>query len=431
MIATARNQSRVSFAQLPQEQDSESYLREAVRTAVEALGGLHNFVSPGNRVLLKPNQTNHLPHKSGSTTSPPLIRVLVRLCFEAGAKEVWVAESAGHAQNTRNVVKKTGLAAAVQDTGAHLIYLDEIAEKIGDFGEDAGPLRWMPAPEILERADVLINVPKAKTHFLDPISCACMNWVGLTPASFRLWLQREGQAYYRGNALFLRRFPPTLNIVDGAWAGEGQGPGANDPFWWGWIIASADPVATDVAVCHYFGLPWEELRMARHAGYLGLGQFDADDIEVVGRNVDQAHVNVKPAEPSCCEFPCRVIVGDGPGARLEGTLGHWKSIADGWRKYGVWKLLTLRGTPTFMIGEAEDPDFEIHLKEGPYIVLDDAALDKYKYDKRVTFIPGSPVPQSYMQNEMVEALGLGAVYKVGRSVEEMIQQIKGRLQARA
>ena len=431
MIASARNQARVSFAQLPHEQDSESYLREAVVTAVEALGGLHNFVRRGSRVLLKPNQTLYLPHKTGSTTSPPLIRVLIRLCFEAGAREVWVAEAAGHAQNTRSVLKKTGMAAAVHDTGAHLIYLDEVAHKIFDFGEDAGPLRWMPAPEVLERADVVINVPKAKTHFIDPISCACKNWVGLIPTSFRLWLQRERQAYYRGTGLFLRRFPPTLNIADGAWAGEGQGPGANDPFWWGWIVASVDPVATDVAVCHFFGLPWEELRMARHAGRLGVGLFDADGVEIVGQNVDQARVNVTPADPSCGRYPCRVIVGDGPGATLEGTLGHWKTIADGWLKNGVWKILTLRGTPTFMFGEAEDPDFEIHLKEGPYVVLDDAALDKYKYDKRVTFIPGSPVPQSYMQNEMVEGLGLGTVYRVGRSVEEMIQQIKGRIQARA
>lgn len=429
MIASVRNVP-VCFASLPHERDGESYLFDAVHRALEPIGGLQSLISRGDRVLLKPNQTLYLPHRSGSTTSPLLVRVLARLCFEAGAREVWVGEAAGHGQATRGVLKKTGLASSLHDTGASLIYLDEVAHRVFDFGEDAGPLRWMPAPEILERADVIINVPKAKTHFVDPISCACKNWVGLIPMSFRLWLQRQGRAYYQGTAHFLRRFRPTLNVVDGAWAGEGQGPAANDAFWWGWIVASTDPVATDIAVCSHFGLPWEELRMARQAAQLGVGTFDPTAVELVGEGLDRARVDITPADPSCCHYPCRVIVGDGPAGTLEGTLGHWKTIADGWQKNGVWKIVTLRGTPTFMFGEAEDPDFETHLREGPYIVLDDAAFDKYKYDKRVTFIPGSPVPQSYMHNEMIEGLGLGTVYKVGRSAEEMIQQIKGRLQAK-
>jgi uncharacterized protein (DUF362 family) len=90
----------------------------------------------------------------------------------------------------------------------------------------------MPAPEILERADVILNVPKAKTHLVDSISCACKNWVGVIPMAYRLYLQRLGDAYYRANALLLKRFRPTLNIVDGAIAGDGQGLGQNRPFWW-------------------------------------------------------------------------------------------------------------------------------------------------------------------------------------------------------
>ena len=79
-----------------------------------------------------------------------------------------------------------------------------------DFGEDAGEWRYMPAPEILERPDTILNVPKAKTHFLDPISCACKNWAGLVPMSFRLYLQRFGDPYYLATALFLRKYRPTL-----------------------------------------------------------------------------------------------------------------------------------------------------------------------------------------------------------------------------
>ncbi|HWI59102.1 MAG TPA: DUF362 domain-containing protein, partial [Bacillota bacterium] len=301
----------------------------------------------------------------------------------------------------------------------------EIAHKIVDFGQDAGALRYMPVPEILERADVIINVPKAKTHFVDPISCACKNWIGLMPMSFRLYLQREGAPYYQGNALFLRRFRPTLNILDGAIIGEGQGPGQNTPLWWGWIGASTDPVAMDVNVCRLFGLEWQSLRMGRTAAELGVGVFNPERIDLVGATFEEASVKVQAADPSVQRYPCRVLVG--ADATLEGTLGHWKTIADAWLERNLWNLFTSKGTPTFMFGAVEDPDFEAHVKEGPYVVLGDTALDQYKTDPRVIYVPGWPVPQSYLQHEMVEGMGFGAVYEPGLKLFETSTSLVSRI----
>jgi hypothetical protein len=53
-----------------------------------------------------------------------------------------------------------------------------------------------------------------------------------------------------------------------------------------------------------------------------------------------------------------------------------------------------------MIGAVEDPAFEEHLREGPYVVFDDAALPRYKEDPRVTFIPGHPVLREGMPGLM-------------------------------
>lgn len=423
------DQVRIGVGRYRVEEDSREAAAEALRDALAPLGGIGAFVGAGTKVLIKPNQTLFLPPNSGATTSIALVQVLIERCFEAGAKEVWVAEAAGHAQRTRDVMKNTGMASGVKDTGAHLIYLDEIGELVHDFGADAGALRYMPAPEILERADVIINVPKAKTHFVDPISCACKNWVGLIPMAFRLTLQRDEDPYYRATGLFLRAFKPALTVVDGAWAGEGQGPGGNEPFWWGWCLAGTDPVAMDVAVARLFGFDAEiPLRMPGAARDAGVGTDDFESVEFAGANFEEMYRRVRQADPSVYRFPCRVIVGN-RGATMEGTLGHWKTIADGWLEKGLWNLFTLRGTPTFLFGDAEDPEFEEHVASGPYVVLGDDALDRYKYDPRVAYIPGSPVPQSYMQNEMVEGMGFGAVYRTGLDVNKMIQRMKGYLQA--
>lgn len=421
----SRDRATVSLARIPGHDESEESLRRTVAQALQPLGGIEEFVAEGNKVLLKPNQTLFKPPLSGSTTSPRLIRALIRMCFEAGAREVWVAEAAGHAQLTRRVMSLTGMAQAVQGTGAHVIYLDEIAHKLFDMGRNLGELHYMPAPEILERADVIIDVPKAKTHFVDPISCACKNWVGLMPMNYRLYLQRQADPYYRGTALLLRKFRPHLTVVDGAVAGQGQGPGQNDPFWWGWVLASDDPVATDVTVCRLFGLDWEPCRMAEEAAYLGVGVFDPERTDVVGADFEDARHDVQRADPSVHRYPCRVLTGE--GATIEGTLGHWKTIADAWLANDLWTLFTSRGTPTFMFGAIEDPEFEEHLKEGPYVVLDDSALDKYKYDPRVIYVPGSPVPQSYIQHEMVDGMGFGALYQRGLQMEEMGTKLTGKL----
>jgi uncharacterized protein (DUF362 family) len=424
-IERSMNRAQVALAQVPGRREDEDALAQTIQEALHPLGGLRRYVPSGSKVLLKPNQTLFKLSLTGATTSPRLTRALVRLCFEAGAQEVWVAEAAGHAQMTRQVMEKTGMVQAIKGTGAHLIYLDEIAHKIFDFGEDAGDLRYMPAPEIMERADVIINLPKAKTHFVDPITCACKNWTGVIPMGYRIYLQRQVDPYYRGNAFYLRKFRPALNIVDGVIAGEGQGPGQNTPFWWGWVVASDDPVATDVTVCRLFGLEWEHLRMSKEAADLGVGVFDPEMIDILGAPFEEARVSVQPANPSVYRYPCRVI--EGKGATIEGTVGHWKTIADSWLENNVWMLFTSRGTPTFMFGEAEDPDFEKNVAEGPYVVLDDSALDKYKYDPRVIYVPGCPVPQSYIQHEMVEGMGFGSLYQPGLRLYERASSLIGQL----
>jgi len=398
----------------------------AVKEAVDHLGGIEQFVKKGQIVALKPNQTLFKLDTDGSTTSPRMLISLARMCKDAGAREVWIIEAAGHAQSTRMVMGITGVTAAAKEADVHVAYLEEVAHKVVDFGEDA-PVRYMPVADILDRIDVFIDCPKAKTHFVDPISGACKNWVGLMQMSFRLSTQKDVDPYYQGTAQLLKRYRPALTVFDGMVAGEGQGPGSNDPFWWGFIIAADDPVAADVTVARLFSLDWWNIRMAREAEKMGVGIYDPDKTEIRGVPFEDAVVRVRPADPSVHRYPVRVLVGSGSGGVIEGTLGHWKTIADAWLANDVWKMFLVRGKPTFMFGAVEDPLFEEHLKEGPYVVLDDSALDKYKYDPRVIFIPGSPVPQSYIQHEMVEKMGFGMLYEPGMKLYQTGAALKGRI----
>jgi hypothetical protein len=186
--------------------------------------------------------------------------------------------------------------------------------------------------------------------------------------------------------------------MDAVWAGEGDGPTAVSGRFAGCILASEDPVALDVIAGDLAGFEGAAMRFPSAAAERGIGIADRGRIDVAGVPVEEAMVRLDPGitGPGWWErYPVRVIAGE--GVTMGGTLGHFKGFADLWQRIHSWDaIVVLRGKPTFMIGRAEDPDFERHLAEGPYIVLDDVALDKYKRDPRVTFVPGSPIGNEMM-----------------------------------
>src|SRR5437588_12545754 len=70
-----------------------------------------------------------------------------------------------------------------------------------------------------------------------------------------------------------------------------------------------------------------------------------------------------------------------------------------------------------MIGEVDDPNFEEHVREGPYVVFDDSAKPKYKNDPRVYFVPGHPVLRTAMP-ELMKGLGVALPGKAVMKWEE-------------
>jgi hypothetical protein len=276
-----------------------------------------------------------------------------------------------------------------------------------DLGSDKTPNRTVPVPhgtvihEVplpapLLDADVIIDVPKAKNHHIEPISGALKNWVGTVNQNWR-----QG---HHGDLEMIARFTeimtvikPQLCVVDALIIGEGDGPIANLPRWCGCILASTDPVATDITICRLLGHDPEKLNFARDAEQRGLGV--RSPIQYLGTPLETAAIQAWPGHEGYDYLPVNFLVGR--GVTLPGTIGHVKSVVDSMMRRGeLREVIWLRGTPTFMIGEIEDPYFEEHLRQGPYLVFDDAALPKYKNDPRVHFVGGHPVLRTAMPEVM-------------------------------
>jgi uncharacterized protein (DUF362 family) len=389
-----------------------------VEAAVLEIGGISQFVPPGATVLLKPNQTVYYSAEEGCTTDPVVIRALIRLCRKAGAARVQVAESSGGFFSSRDCMRITGMAAMAEREGAELIDLgsDDVPNRIVPV-PGGKTLSEVPLPAPLLDADVIIDVPKAKNHHIEPISGALKNWVGSVNQNWRNFNHGDKDMFDRFIDI-MSVTKPKLCVVDALICGEGDGPIANLPRWAGCILASTDPVATDVAIARLLKHDWRRLEFARKAEERGLGV--RDPIEFRGVPLEQVAFDAWKGHEGFEYLPLNFIVGG--GVTLEGTIGHVKSVLDSMLARGeLAKVLALRGTPTIMIGEADDPNFEQHLKEGPYIVFDDAAKVKYKTDPRVYFVPGHPVLRTAMP-ELMKGLGLKLPAKSKMKWEQLERQ---------
>jgi uncharacterized protein (DUF362 family) len=404
----------VAVAHTHEKHRSPERVLALVRKALAPLGGMAQFVKPGQSVLVKPNQTVFYSAEEGCATDPLVVGALIRLAKEAGASRVQVGESSGDMFSSLEAMRISGIAAVAEREGAELL----------DLGSDDVPNRTVPIPggRVIQEvplpaplldADVIISVPKAKTHHVEPITGALKNWVGVVNKQWRQ--QNHGDEDMIGRFMDIMLVSrPTLIVADALIVGEGDGPIANQPHWCGCILASTDPVAIDVSIARLLGLDGTKLRFAREAEQRGLGR--RQPIDYVGVALEEVAIHAWQGHAGYDYLPINFLVGK--GVTLEGTIGHVKSAVDSMLRRGeLLQIIWLKGTPTLMIGDVEDPQFEQHLEEGPYVVFDDAAQPCYKTDSRVHFVPGHPVLRDALPG-LLQGLG---VARAGQAMMEWQQ----------
>ena len=109
----------------------DSPIDEAVRKAVDLIGGISSFVRPGDRVVVKPNLA--YPYPPPATTGPSVVEAVARLCVEAGGREVLVGDSSSYScknilgygrWSNMDVIRSTGMDRAAERAGAKAVDFD-------------------------------------------------------------------------------------------------------------------------------------------------------------------------------------------------------------------------------------------------------------------------------------------------------------------
>ncbi len=248
-------------------------------------GGMEAFVSKGERVLLKPNLLKAAPPAKAVTTHPVLVEAVVRVVQAAGGVPL-IGDSPGIG-NIKKIFDVTGMAGVAERTGAELI---ELKESIEIEMPEGATFKTLEVSKEVLHADKVINLPKVKTHAQMYVTLGVKNCFGCIVGKRKpQWHFKAGVTREHFAELLLDIYSvvaPTLTIVDGILAMEGNGPGGGDPRHVGLLFASPNALAMDRVITRALGLDPTEVPLFHVAEKRGMKGVGPEDIEVVGPSVE-------------------------------------------------------------------------------------------------------------------------------------------------
>lgn len=248
--------------------------RALVRKAVEELGGIRRFVSRGDVVAIKPNVSWDRTPAQAANTNPQVVAETARLCLEAGAKTVVVADVCINEPHL--CFERSGVGEAARGAGAVVTLPEDRLLKQVDLKGEA--LRVWPVFRPFLEADKVINIPVAKHHSLTSVTLGLKNWYGIVGGT----RQRLHQRIHESLADLADFMRPTMTIIDAYRVLLRGGPGGGnlaDVALKKTLIAGTDPVALDAyAAKAYWNLEAGDLPYLQIAARRGLGRTEFEKL---------------------------------------------------------------------------------------------------------------------------------------------------------
>ena len=264
-----------------------SYATDLESTVAQGLAAVGAAIR-GRSVLLKPNLVEFDPG-TAINTDPRLVAAAVVALRRAGAASVVVGEGPGHRRDTEYLITSSGLLDALRAVDAPFVDLNTaplVRRRLRSRYSTLGNL-WLPDPVV--QADVVVSMPKMKTHHWGGVTLSLKNCFGCVPGRVYGW--PKNVLHWAGLQQSILDVAgavrPGISIVDGIVGMEGNGPISGRPVPSGVLVFGTDPVAVDVTAARLMAVDPERVDYLREAGRF-LGQGDPARIHQVGAEVDRA-----------------------------------------------------------------------------------------------------------------------------------------------
>ncbi|MFZ5946728.1 MAG: DUF362 domain-containing protein [Stygiobacter sp.] len=246
--------------------------------AIKFFGGIKNFVKKNQKVLIKPNIGWDTSPERGANTNPKLVAQVIKHCFDAGAKEVYVFDHT--CDDWKRSYSNSGIEKAVKDAGGTIVpgnsesYYQEVSINFGKV------LTKTKVHELILDTDVFINMPVLKHHGSAKLTIAMKNMMGVV-WDRGYWHRNDLHQCIADYSTFSKK--PVLNIVDAYLVMKQNGPrgvSKNDVVLMKSQIISTDIVAADSAAAKLFGVEPENIPYIKIANSMGLGKMDLSKLNI-------------------------------------------------------------------------------------------------------------------------------------------------------
>ncbi|MFC1692945.1 DUF362 domain-containing protein [Candidatus Latescibacterota bacterium] len=258
-------------------------IESTVRAAVAAVGGFGAYIKKGDRVAVKPNLSFASPPERATTTNPEVLMAVMKLCFEAGAKQVLVIDHP--LQHASIIGTESPVAQAVKDTRGASLILPTTENLFEDTHIPSGKaMKSTKTAKILREVDILINLPVAKNHSATFVSLGIKGNLGLV---YDRVAYHNSSDFNQSLADLATIIKADLTIIDAIRALTTRGPqGPGKVVKLDTIVAGRDPVAVDAYAVAL--TPWNNreakgrniLHLVK-AAEMGLGEIDPEKLNIV------------------------------------------------------------------------------------------------------------------------------------------------------
>lgn len=266
----------------------EALIRKELIKAIDDLGGLGKFISPGDKVMLKLNLLMKKKPEEATTTHPTFVEALVNILHDFGAVVI-LADSPGGPFNPgrlKGIYDAGGYQAVSDRTGAILNY--DVSESKREC-EPAKFLKTQTVMHALDTVDHVISVSKLKTHGMMKFTGAVKNQFGIVPGVLKAeyhFTMPKTEDFADALIDICMCANPVLSFMDGIVGMEGDGPSAGTPVDIGAVIVSESPYHLDVVATQIIGIDPMSVPTIEQSVKRQLIRSDFSDIVLVGERVE-------------------------------------------------------------------------------------------------------------------------------------------------
>jgi uncharacterized protein (DUF362 family) len=245
---------------------------ESIITAGFRELGLAPTWARGRSVLLKPNLVEPYRDAPHVNTNPAVVRAAAEVFRRWGARDVFVAEGPGHCRDAQLVLDQSGLGSVLDESRLEFVDLNHDDVRFVPNVFRATSLSELALPATLKRADLIVSLPKMKTHHWAGVTLSLKNFFGVMPGVVYGWPKNVLHHAGIGPSILdiAAAVRPHLAIVDGIIGMEGDGPIMGTPRNAGVLVMGTNLPAVDATCSRLMQInPWKIGYLAAASGRLG------------------------------------------------------------------------------------------------------------------------------------------------------------------